>query len=178
LIDRICSDVIPQLTPQVKTSLIRKLFNTVGHLKYRHEGLLEASSEWMNQNWDGIQNQDAVSLLKCLTTMDYIPTNWETIWPRMDKLIQESSSQWHSGILLDVNYSLAVLKQLKPAQLSSLLNDTFIQQVLENCGPYKQAATMKINQLWALAQLEKCELTGKLPQFNPTIPLILQFSFF
>jgi len=96
----------------------------------------------------------------------------------MDKLIQESSSQWHSGILLDVNYSLAVLKQLKPAQLSSLLNDTFIQQVLENCGPYKQAATMKINQLWALAQLEKCELTGKLPQFNPTIPLILQFSFF
>lgn len=38
LIDRICSDVIPQLTPQVKTSLIRKLFNTVGHLKYRHEG--------------------------------------------------------------------------------------------------------------------------------------------
>ena len=38
LIDRICSDVIPQLTPQVKTSFVRKIFNTVGHLKYRHEG--------------------------------------------------------------------------------------------------------------------------------------------
>jgi len=160
LIDRICNDAIPQLTPQVKSSLVRKLFNTVGHLKYRHEGLLEASSEWIYQNWNNIHSQDAVSLFKCLTTTDYVPSNWETLWPRLDKMIQDSSSQWHSGTQLDVIYSLAVLKQLKPTELPSLLNDTFIQQVLENCGPYKQGAVMKINQLWALAQLEKCELAG------------------
>ena len=84
----------------------------------------------MNLNWNHIQNQDAVSLLKCLMTTDYIPTNWETLWPRLDQLIQESSSQWHHNVLLDVNYSLAVLKLIKPTELSSILNDTFIHQVL------------------------------------------------
>ena len=59
-----------------------------------------------------------------------MPTNWETLWPRLDKMIQEYSSQWDSGTQLDVFYSLAVLKQLKPTELPSLLNDIFIQKVL------------------------------------------------
>ena len=62
--------------------------------------------------------------------MDYVLTNWETLWPHLDKMIQDSSSQWHSGTQLEVIYLLAVLKQLKPTELPSLLNDTFIQQVL------------------------------------------------
>ena len=93
-------------------------------------GLLDASCEWMNQNWDQVRSQDAVSLLKCLAMMDYTPTNWETLRPQLDALIQQSSPQWDRTTLLDVKYSLAVLKQLEPTELTSLLNDSFIQNIL------------------------------------------------
>jgi len=140
------------------------------YLLYWHWGLLEASSEWINQNWNNIQSQVAVSLIKCLKTTDYVPTNWERLWPHLDNIVQDSSSQWHSSTQLDVIYSLAVLKQLKLTELPSLLNDIFIQKVLENWGPHKQGAVMKINQLRALAQLEKC-LTVKMPlKFNGEAP--------
>jgi len=159
LIDRLCNDLIPQLTSEMKSSSMRSLFNALGQLKYRHESLLDASCEWMNQNWDQVRSQDAVSLLKCLAMMDYTPTNWETLRPQLDALIQQSSPQWDRTTLLDVKYSLAVLKQLEPTELTSLLNDSFIQNILENNGPYKRGAIMKINQLWALSQLEKCNLS-------------------
>lgn len=38
LMERICNDLVTQLTPEVKSSTIGSLFTSLGQLKYRHEG--------------------------------------------------------------------------------------------------------------------------------------------
>ncbi len=38
LMERICGDVVTQLNPEIKSSLIGSLLTSLGQLKYRHEG--------------------------------------------------------------------------------------------------------------------------------------------
>ncbi len=38
LIERVCNDLVAQLTPQIKPSQIGVLLTTLGQLRYRHEG--------------------------------------------------------------------------------------------------------------------------------------------
>lgn len=38
LMERICNDLMTQLTPEIKSSIIGSIFTSLGQLKYRHEG--------------------------------------------------------------------------------------------------------------------------------------------
>lgn len=40
LMERICNDVVTQLTPDLKSTIIGSLLTSFGHLKFRHEGFL------------------------------------------------------------------------------------------------------------------------------------------
>lgn len=39
LIERICNDLVSQLTPEVKSPLVGSILTSLGQLKYRHEGI-------------------------------------------------------------------------------------------------------------------------------------------
>ena len=148
LIERVCNDLISQLTPAIKPSQVGVLLTTLGQLKFRHEGLLEALCEWMNNNWSQVRKQDVVSLLLSLATVNFLPSNWESLWPRISSILSEEfqasaeSKSWSENILLDVAWSLAVLGHLDPKIAQTILNDDFVSKVL---GSHHSAPSMFIN---------------------------------
>lgn len=135
LIERICNDLVAQLTPTVKPSQVGVLLTTLGQLKYRHEGVLESLCDWMNSNWSQVRKQDVVSLLLSLAAVNFLPSNWEPLWSRVSTIVASEArgsdpDRWSETILLDVTWSLAVLGCLDVELARAVLNDAFVSKVL------------------------------------------------
>lgn len=89
-------------------------------------------SEWVNQNWTHVRKQDVVSLLLGLAAVDFAPSNWDNLWPKVAKLVNDelASLTWNENVLLDVVWSVAVLGHLDDSTARVVLNDRFIAQLL------------------------------------------------
>lgn len=69
-----------------------------------------------------------------MATVDFLPSNWEILWPKVKQLVKEElhSPAWNANVHLDVAWSLTVLNHLEPAVAQSVLNDAFVSKVLGN----------------------------------------------
>ena len=94
---------------------------------------MEALSDWMNNNWSQVQSQNVSAFLLTLATVDFVPSNWETLWSeKIQPLLMQSINEpkWNSSTaLLDVAWSLAVLDQLDSNLAQSVLNDTYLLNI-------------------------------------------------
>ncbi|XP_057376094.1 FAST kinase domain-containing protein 4-like [Daphnia carinata] len=161
LMERICNDLVTQLTPEVKSSTIGSLLTSLGQLKYRHEGCLDAICDWVNHNWTKVRYQDVLSLTLCLAALDFLPSCWEPLWEKMSFLLRQKkvSSDLSKFIQLDLAWSLAVLNHLDLETGQSVLNDEFISELLGSTPGNNRGVQMKLNQLWAVATLKKWDLS-------------------
>lgn len=94
--------------------------------------LLDSLCEWLFQNWDQVRRQDVVSMLLCLAALDFLPSGWELLWPKVSGVVQEElrSPSWSDAVLLDVCWSLAVLNHLDEPTARAVLNDAFVSRLL------------------------------------------------
>ena len=94
---------------------------------------MEALSDWMNQNWSLVQSQNVSAFLLTLATINFVPSNWETLWnEKISPFLKQTTSEpkWNSSTtLLDVAWSLAVLDQLDANLAQSVLNDTYLLKI-------------------------------------------------
>ncbi|XP_046651669.1 FAST kinase domain-containing protein 4-like [Daphnia pulicaria] len=176
LIERICDDVVTQLNSEVKSSLVGSLLTSLGQLKYRHEGCLDAICDWINHNWTNVRYQDILSLTLCLAALDFLPSNWEPLWEKMSSLLKDKKafSGLNKSVQLDLVWSLAILNHLDSELCQSVLNDVFIHEIFVSASSNNKGIQMKINQIWAMAILKKWKLSGlttSLPFRFPVVPL-------
>jgi len=94
---------------------------------------LEALSDWMKNNWPQVQSQNISAFLLTLATVDFVPSNWDTLWSeKIRTLLVQSTNEpkWNSSTaLLDVAWSLAVLDQLDSELAQSVLNDSYLLKI-------------------------------------------------
>ncbi|KAI9554627.1 hypothetical protein GHT06_019900 [Daphnia sinensis] len=153
LMERICNDLVAQLTPEVKSSTIGSLLTSLG--------CLDAICDWVNHNWTKVRYQDVLSLTLCLAALDFLPSCWEPLWEKMSVLLRQKrmASDLGKFIQLDLAWSLAVLNHLDLETGQSVLNDEFINELLGSTPANNKGVQMKLNQVWAVAVLKKWDLS-------------------
>lgn len=129
LLDRICNDVIECLPDNKgKSTVVNSITISLGLMKYRHEPVLGAITEWLQSNKDVNRASDIASAVVTMATVDYLP-------PAADYLIQSALSLKEEEMVrasswLDLVFSLLTLEKASKQHLESTLRPEFIDQLL------------------------------------------------
>lgn len=152
---RICVDVESELASNKnKAAPIGSILTSLSMLRYRDTTILDQLSDWIVTNGEVCKPSHISALLLSLATLNYEPTNMDTIKTKLISNLSESdfikSTDW-----LNTVWSLAALNCATSQQLVSVLNPNFIG-ALENerNGELSPAMKMKLLNLNAYAKLE------------------------
>nr|CAH7741058.1 unnamed protein product [Callosobruchus chinensis] len=131
LLAKVANDICQQINKSVtkKSSVIGSILTSVGLLKYKDPALLDALSEWITENHTICRAQDIFSLLMTLAILQYTPQNaeklYEVILPLLTPFEAGKALQW-----LEVVWSLVLLGRAAEKDVSSVLNDSFIDSLM------------------------------------------------
>ncbi|CAH2085882.1 unnamed protein product [Euphydryas editha] len=129
LLDRICSDIIESLPANTdKPAVVNSILISLGLLKYRHESVLLALTEWIQTHIKICRPGDIASAVVTLATVDYLPSLVEPLIEaalslKEDEMVKASS--W-----LDLVFSLLILDKAEKHHLTSTLKPEFIDKLL------------------------------------------------
>lgn len=160
LLEKLGRDLVTQ-TPHVENAHTLSLAVTAaGLLRWRHLEFLEAVAAWYDKNLDSLGTQEIVALIVTLATVNYRPTNTDSLIPRLlARCPQSAVASPH--IWLDLVWSLAVLGQAAPQLLQSALQPSFTEQLQlpgpaagsQQQSPLGRGAQLKLLNLAELARL-------------------------
>ncbi|KAF2900520.1 hypothetical protein ILUMI_05669 [Ignelater luminosus] len=134
LLQKVCTDVCAALLESVKSSaVIGSILTSLGHLRYKDKGILDALSKWIMENSSECRPQDIFSLFITLAILDHQPANskdlFQTLIPQLNITEANRPTIW-----LDIVWSLVVLNQATPEHISSVLDDSFVKKIEEDAA--------------------------------------------
>lgn len=128
LLQRISTDLLPEIYSITKASMISSFLTAFGQLRWKHNALLEAFTDWIQKNLNHCRIQDMVSYILTLAHVNYVPMENEVLFasllPRITKESVGSNNIW-----LDVVWSLAVLKKASAEHIVSVLTPAFVEHL-------------------------------------------------
>lgn len=80
--------------------------------------------DWMDKDLELCRYQDVVSAVLCLGSVYFVPVNWESLSAKILEYFRRC--EMPNAIRLDVVWSLAVLNQVEPNFMRSVLNSDFL----------------------------------------------------
>ncbi|CAG0897293.1 unnamed protein product [Darwinula stevensoni] len=123
LLDRIATELRPQISNIQSVNVIRSILTSVGLLRWRHTGLIQNLCEWMRENTGRCSTSEWVALLQTLASVSYMPFEADSIF--QDKLAELEQGQMSNAEWVNVVWSLIVLDKASPKQLNSILDPKF-----------------------------------------------------
>ncbi|XP_022834426.1 protein TBRG4 [Spodoptera litura] len=131
LLDRICNDVIECLpSNEDKSAVVNSITTSLGLLKYRHEPVLSAITDWLHQHVAQCRATDIASAVVTLATVDYLPPSDSAQGLIQTALSLKEEEMTKSSSWLDLVFSLLILNKAKKTQLESTLQPDFIDKLL------------------------------------------------
>ncbi|KAM3956288.1 LOW QUALITY PROTEIN: FAST kinase domain-containing protein 4 [Aphomia sociella] len=128
LLDRICNDVMECLpSNKDKPAVVNSIIVSLGLLKYRHEALLTAVSDWMQENITVCRPGDIASAVITYATVDFVPPQSETFKSAVSLKEDEMTK---ASVWLDLTFSLLILSKATKQHLVSTLRPEFIDKLL------------------------------------------------
>ncbi|XP_076057753.1 FAST kinase domain-containing protein 4 isoform X2 [Oratosquilla oratoria] len=163
LLEKIASDLIPQVSEVDRSSIIGSILVCMGQMKWRNTTLLEVLSEWVEKNADTCRISDMASLILTLACTSYTPNNFESLCKFvLPKLSLEEIGK--ETVWLDLVWSLVVLNVGTPETIKSVLEPKFVTKLLSSAGYSRMGIKLKLLNINAWAQL--------LPSYSgPTLDL-------
>ncbi|CAH0673802.1 unnamed protein product [Spodoptera exigua] len=135
LLDRICNDVIECLpSNEDKSAVVNSITTSLGLLKYRHEPVLSAITDWLHQHIAQCRATDIASAVVTLATVDYLPPSDSAQGLIKTALTLKEEEMSKSSSWLDLVFSLLILNKAKKTQLESTLQPEFIDKLLSAGG--------------------------------------------
>ncbi|KAJ8724643.1 hypothetical protein PYW08_016117 [Mythimna loreyi] len=131
LLDRICNDVIECLpSNEDKSAVVNSITTSLGLLKYRHEPVLTAIADWLQQHIQQCRATDIASAVVTLATVDCLPpsSSGEALIQTALTLKEEEMTKPSSW--LDLVFSLLTLNKATKRHLESTLQPDFIDKLL------------------------------------------------
>ncbi|XP_045449411.1 FAST kinase domain-containing protein 4 [Melitaea cinxia] len=129
LLDRLCSDIIESLPANTdKPAVVNSILVSLGLLKYRHEAVLLALTEWIQTHKTICRPSDIASAVVTLATVDYLPSQVEPLLEAALSLEEDEmvkASSW-----LDLVFSFLILDRAEQRHLISTLKPEFIEKLL------------------------------------------------
>lgn len=128
LLEKTCSSLLETIPLNNSSSIIGSISTSLGVLRYKDETLLHVLSEWVAAHSDILRPQDRSSFLLTLATVGYNPENMSILFEKLIEPLNENDilnpSDW-----LDLVWSLVILNRVTHQQISSVLNEKFIQKL-------------------------------------------------
>ncbi|XP_072929420.1 FAST kinase domain-containing protein 4-like [Epargyreus clarus] len=171
LLDRICNDVIDCLpSNQDKPAVVNSIVVSLGHLKYRHEAVLSAICEWMQDHKTVCRASDIASAVITLATVDCVPSLGEELV--QDAVALKEEEMVKSSCWLDLVFSLLTLNKATMQQLVSTLQPEFIDKLL-SAGEIPIPARRKLMTIDAYVALQSKAPSPRLPEdISVGVPLL------
>lgn len=134
LFERVANNVIMILQNEnvKKSAVIGSILTSVGLLKYKNPALLDSISDWVLKNHSICRPQDIFSLFMTLAVLNYLPGNAENLFKVLVPLLTQEEAGKPS-VWLDVVWSLILLNQANADHLKSVLNESFIDSLEDDC---------------------------------------------
>ncbi|XP_047026052.1 FAST kinase domain-containing protein 4 [Helicoverpa zea] len=131
LLDRICDDVITCLpSNEEKSAVVNSITVSLGLLKYRHEPVLSAIADWLQNHIQLCRATDIASAVVTMATVDYLPPTQSTSALLETALSLKEEEMSKSSSWLDLVFSLLTLNKAQKHHLESTLKPEFIDKLL------------------------------------------------
>lgn len=131
-LQRISTDLLPEIGNITKVSMVSAFLTAFGQLRWKHNALLEAFTDWMQKNLDNCRVQDMVAYILTLAHVNFVPMESDILFESLlTKVTRESVGS--DTIWLDVVWSLAVLKKASIQHVASVLTSAFSEQLSVAC---------------------------------------------
>ncbi|KAF9823677.1 hypothetical protein SFRURICE_013158 [Spodoptera frugiperda] len=125
------NDVIECLpSNEDKSAVVNSITTSLGLLKYRHEPVLSAITDWLHQHVAQCRATDIASAVVTLATVDYLPPSDSAQGLIQTALSLKEEEMTKSSSWLDLVFSLLILNKAKKTQLESTLQPEFIDKLL------------------------------------------------
>lgn len=150
LLEKLGRDLVTQTPAVQRVNVISSALTAAGQLHWRNSEFLEAAAAWYEQNLDLLRPQDIVSLIITLATVNYTPSNADTLIPALLSRCGPEDLP-RPQVWLDLVWSLSVLGRSSAEQLRSVLEPEFcsrLQQERSHLG-----SRLKLLNLEAFARL-------------------------
>lgn len=133
LLDRICNDVIECLpSNENKSAVVNSITVSLGLLKYRHEPVLTAIADWLQQHIQQCRATDIASAVVTLATVDCLPPSSSGAALVETALSLKEEEMTKSSSWLDLVFSLLTLNKATKQHLESTLQPEFIDKLLSS----------------------------------------------
>lgn len=161
LTSKLCDDIQSAIKTTIeKSSSIGSVVTSLALLKYRDPILLDSIAEWIVKNQDICRNQDIIALFISIASLNYMPAELEEgIKTKLATTLTALDFKKSSDYLYYV-WSLMVLNCSTEAAISSVLDQNFIQNLLNERKELSPTIKMKLLNINAGAKLYYPEYTG------------------
>ncbi|KAK3875129.1 hypothetical protein Pcinc_019982 [Petrolisthes cinctipes] len=163
LLEKIASDLMPQVEEINNPKLVGSILFCLGHMRWRHPGLLEVLSEWTEKRASDCPLANLSALVLTLASAGYEPSNGDTLFPLITSRLNPSSFTKKTA-WLDVVWSLTVLGRVSSEQIESVLHPSFVSSIPLIEQHLRLGVRLKLLNINAAAQLLLHSYSG--PQLN------------
>ncbi|KAI4497159.1 hypothetical protein M0802_007643 [Mischocyttarus mexicanus] len=140
LLEKIMTCLLDELHNNKNSTAISSIAMSLKILKYKNCKVLDAIYEWVNNNLASLRFKDFNSIIGCLAVLGHIPENMDILQDYINSLNPEVTTD--KELWLDFVWSLTLLNRASQTHISSVLNHTFVENIL-----LKSKAKVKINTL-------------------------------
>lgn len=128
LLEKVASDLVPQVEEIDNPKLVGSVLFCLGHMKWRHPGLLEILSEWTEKRALDCPLANLSALIITLASVGYEPSSGDTLFPLITSRLNPSSVTKKTA-WLDVVWSLTVLGRVSSEHIATVLHPSFVSSI-------------------------------------------------
>ncbi|GLH05124.1 Uncharacterized protein GBIM_10735 [Gryllus bimaculatus] len=176
LLNKAVNDICKCLPDNTRPAVVGSILTSVGILKYKNKALLDELSNWVKDNISRCREQDIVSLLLTLASVNYQPQIAANLYKIILPALESSSVP--PLVWLDVVWALSVLNVVDNKNLQSVLVPEFLEK-LSHTGYITNIpapARLKLLNINAVAELVVKDYKGPLLADSSSLQFPLQRS--